>query len=206
MELYLPEGFAQCSLSFTGAALPTGAAITFGVALPGATLTPQQVGASISAAWTTNIKSTITPDVTLASVHVKFGPMEDGPFADVAAGVVGTGTGANDAPPVALLVRKNTNIGGKRGHGRMYVPGLASTVASINGSVTGTDLTNRQTAWSAFRTDLENGDTPMVVCHNFGTYINAKGEEVTVPPREPSLVTSLSVQNVVATQRRRQRR
>jgi len=206
MKLYVPEGFAHCSLEFSGAALPTAAAITFGVDHSESSLTPQQVGASISAAWTTNIKSTITPDVTLATVHVKFGPMDDGPFVDVAAGITGTGTGANDAPVVALLVRKNTTIGGKRGHGRMFVPGLASTVATINGSVSGSDLSNRNTAWNAFLTDLDNGNTPMVLLHNYGTYVNKKGEEVTVPPREPSPVTSLSVQNMVATQRRRQRR
>jgi hypothetical protein len=206
MKLNLPSGHSLCQLLFTGAAVPSGAAISFDVLHSVAGLDPVGVATQVISLYGTHLKATITPDVTLAGVRVKQGPMETGPFALVSANVPGTDTGASDAPPVALLVRKNTAAGGKSGSGRMYVPGLGSTRVTVGGDVQTSDITTRQTAWTAFLAALTAAQIPMFVAHTFGTYVNSKGETVTVPAVSPTPVTNLAVQSRAATQRRRQRR
>lgn len=206
LSLHLPSGWATCSLRFTGTALPTGAAITFQVNHQPSGGAPVDTGNAILTAWNAHIDSTIAADVTLADIHVKYGPIEDGPFAVVAANSVGSDTAGADSPNVALLVRKNTTMGGRKGMGRMYVPGLGQTRVTNAGVVQASDLTVRETAWDNFHNALSTAGIPMALAHSAGTYVNKAGETVTLPEINPSTVTGLTVQGTAATQRRRLRR
>jgi len=94
-------------------------------------------------------------------------------------------------PQVAILVRKNTARGGRRGRGRIYWPGM-----TVSGYVEGGVMTSGaqglfQGAFETFRTALAADGCILVVLHD----VAAGGP--------PDVVTGLSVQATLATQRRR---
>lgn len=96
---------------------------------------------------------------------------------------------------VSLLVRKNTGLGGRRNRGRMFIPGTPSTLVSNIGVVTASHVTAAQTAMNLLMSSglftASNTDAA-VLFHE-------------TPPFTPSVITSLDVQPIVATQRRRLR-
>ena len=207
MTMNLPEGFYHALLGFTGTTLPTGAACTFQGALGAGMDTPGEVASAIQSAWDTKLKAQTCSGVTLATIRVKLGPMDDGPFTESAPGLNGTLTTTGTlTPAVSMLVRKNTNRGGKGGSGRMYYPVMNDGEVDNVGAINPAFLAPKQTAFSDFLGLLNTSLIPMAVAHTFGTYINSKGDEVTVAPEDPTPVTSLTVQARVATQRRRMRR
>src|SRR5229473_1782250 len=107
-------------------------------------------------------------------------------------GKVGTLQPINACP----LVRKNTGLVGKHFRGRMYLPGTTQGDTDSTGSnLTNTALTTYQTALTAFFTAIAGGtqSSLMVLLHSL----------VSVPP---TTVTSLTVQQLYAAQRRRLRR
>lgn len=102
----------------------------------------------------------------------------------------------------ALLIDKNTTLGGRRNQGRMFMPGVCveGSVSNV-GVLTPAVVTAWQTRADDFIVDLASnvpsgGDPPgMFILHSSG--ISA------IPP--PTEVTSLTVQSVISTQRRRMR-
>lgn len=105
------------------------------------------------------------------------------------------GGGGNALPPnVATLVKKNTGLRGRKNRGRMYVPGLAGEGdVDNNGFISGASLGTFQTAFTNFFNDLD-GATPV-------SDIMLLHEDNSLATR----VSSLEVENLVATQRRRLR-
>lgn len=206
LELNLPAGYYHANMLFTGAAVPRGAAITFGGSA--ASGTPAAVAAAINTAWNTHLKSIFNTAVSLAGTRVKIGPNVDGPFAYVALGTAGTSAGTAGSPQVAYLIRKNTALGGRQGAGRMYQPGWSETDVDSTGTISGGTRTGLQTAWSAFLAGLSSVSYPMYLLHSHGAITTMRDANLyvrTVAPRAPTEVTSLSVDSVVATQRRRLR-
>lgn len=104
-------------------------------------------------------------------------------------------------PSVSLLVQKATNLGGRRGRGRVYIPWVTQE-AAINdvGNIDGTSLAVRQQNALNWFLALENGGipantpTPMVVLHDEA----GAGVEPA-----PTPVVGLVVSQLVANQRRR---
>jgi len=208
MELNLPSGYYQASMIFTGAGVPQGAAIVFGGNQGIAP--PATIASAINAAWVANLRPEFSSSIMLAGTRVKCGPMEDGPFAYSSSGSAGTKAGTLFPPNVSFLIRKNTAIGGRQGSGRIYMPGVGDSLADDAGNVTGAYRTTLNTAWSAFLTALGSASAPMVLLHSHGAYSKMVGdpaqiEIVIVAPRAPTPVTDLSVDSVLATQRRRLR-
>lgn len=109
--------------------------------------------------------------------------------------VVGSGTGNPMPPNVAVLMRKNTAAGGRRGRGRSYIPPLYPGEENVgpNGSIAAAQLTNLQTWWSSLFTAMQGAALPPVIFHS-------------ISPFTATPVTSFTVQQTVATQRRRLRR
>lgn len=115
-----------------------------------------------------------------------------------------TATGARSAAMqpanVALLVQKRSLTGGRRGRGRLYVPWiLRDEEVNEVGVVDGTALAAFQSHADDLLADMANGTTldnpaPMVILHDS----SGLG-----PEPGPSEVTSLTVDALVATQRRR---
>lgn len=206
MQVNLPFGFALVNFFFGGTGLPTGAAVSFGLGGAGDPNTPSGLASELIGYWDARIKPVTTNGATLTGCRVKFGPMDSGPFALVGANITGTATGSSVSPAVAYLVKKNSALGGKSGAGRMYHPGISDTAVSDAGVISAGVVTSTQAGWNNFMADLAASTLEMVLLHTYGTYVNAAGDTVTVPAKDPTPVLSLSVLPTVGTQRRRQRR
>lgn len=102
----------------------------------------------------------------------------------------------------AMLFRKRTSAAGRRGRGRLYLPGIqeqdVSALGVIDGAVV-TALQARADAWMDWLTGVEVGSVayPPVILH--------RTEGIGVEP-PPTPVTALVIDPVIATQRRRLRR
>lgn len=188
----IPAGFAQVNLRFTGAAVPNGAEMTFGVD-NAVNNSPGVIGSTINtilAAQSLNAVLVATCD--LSSILVKLGPNASGPAAVSTGTVSGTQSGGAGAVAVAALLTKNTAIGGRHGKGRMYQPGCSEAIVDPGGVLQAAHVTALNTKWNAILAAMATADMEMVLLHADAT--------------TPTPVTSITAQSVVATQRRRQRR
>lgn len=101
----------------------------------------------------------------------------------------------------AYLMRKRTSAAGRRGRGRMYLPGVPEGNVSAQGAIDGTWLDAIQTnavAWYELLTGVPAGSVayPPVILH--------RSEGIgTEPP--PTPVTTFVFESVIATQRQRLR-
>jgi len=206
MKVNLPNGFGHVNFFFGGVGLPTGAACSFGLGGAGAPNTPAGLAAELIGYWTTRLKAQTSISVSLTGCRVKLGPMETGPFALVGASVAGSAAGTAVSPAVAYIVRKNSAMGGKRGSGRFFHPGSQDPKVNEAGVIDAPTLTALQAAWDGFMGDLAASTLEMVLLHTYGTYVKQDGTTVVVPAQDPTPVTSLTVEAMVGTQRRRQRR
>lgn len=202
-ELLIPPGFAQMTIPLLHTGMAREAVITFGIeySTEGATL--QEICDFVFQQWFESLGATVDSEVLQGPARGRFGQAGDEPLA-----AEGTSSGnsvsTDQRPPaqVALLVRKSSNRGGRRGRGRFYIP-WAVNEASVNelGAIEGTTLAAFQDAADAFLLALgtgtgEEGPTPMFLLHVQST------DQVTLPGT-PSLVTALTCDSIVGTQRRR---
>lgn len=106
---------------------------------------------------------------------------------------IGLNTNVLGVPHTTLLVRKGTGLIGRPFRGRMYPPGLVYEATYNEGGVmSGASRDDYQTAFDAWLDELQTGmATNMVLLHS---------AEIAATP-----VTSLTVDAVAATQRRRLR-
>jgi len=122
--------------------------------------------------------------------------LEDGPLSSTfSVSVLGTATWKIPPNNAAVLVNKVTAGGGRRNRGRMFVcpSGVNEANADATGFMVSGDLTNIQADWStAFAAMTAAGYNP-VIFH-------------ATAPFTPTPITNLSVQQQMATQRRRMRR
>lgn len=146
-------------------------------------------------AWQTNMSPRQISGVSLVATRVKFGPNATGPSAEVASSIPGGAGGAGVSSAVSVLIHKTTGAGGRAGRGRMFVPGLQETDVSDAGAITGATLTAWQTSASGLLTDLGTALLIPALLHGVGS-----------PITTPSTILTLTVDGVVGTQRRRQRR
>lgn len=189
--MIIPADFAQVNFKYGGLAAPTGAENVIGV-LIGADTDPADTAAHAIAAWTDNIAALVVNDLTLVSVLVKYGPNATGLAAEVGSGQTGAAGGAGMTPQNALLVRKNTTHGGRKGRGRLFLPGITEGTADESGTISGGTVAIYQAGFDGFLADLTAaGNTPFLL-HNDAT--------------EPYEITSFSVQALMATIKDRIRR
>jgi hypothetical protein len=98
----------------------------------------------------------------------------------------------------ALLVKKQTALGGRQNRGRFFLPGMLTEEGVNNvGVIAAGDRQSYQNKASSMLTSLAVGPliAPMVILHN----------DTPTPVPDPTPVTSLYVDNVISTQRRRLR-
>lgn len=192
----IPLNYSQVNLKFTGAAVPRGAEVTFGVANT-TSLSPTGVAACVEEAlgdftgW-----SAFSNLARITSILVKNGPNATGPFVEVPANSGGEGTGQPITPNVAVLVRKTTALGGRAGSGRMYWPGLLEGNVNGAGVLEGHVVAGLQDAFNAFWLSLETLNVPPMLLHGPGSPVSDDF---------PTVITAFNVDPVVATQRRRLR-
>ena len=189
--MIIPVGYGQVNLRFTGSALPNGAEITFGFQNVAAT-TPDVVAGIIDGLWgTLTMGSLYAGDVTLSSIRVKHGPNASGPDFELPVDWDGTASGESSAPNTAALIKKHTALGGRKHAGRMFQPGIPEVEISAAGLLDGGVATSMQSDWQAFLTGMDAADVPLALLHSDAT--------------APDLILGLTVDSLVATQRRRLR-
>jgi hypothetical protein len=202
----LPSGaFARISHSFTGTNVPTGAAVVYALELTAPPATPATVANAAHVVFGNNIMPRVTNDVTLVSTLCKVGPDQTGASALHSAPVVGGLNFDSSAPNTSWLITKNTELGGRRGRGRMYVPGVPELSIDNGGVLESSYFTAQQTAVNAWLAALiAAGSIDFLVLEHEPA---APGTQNPSPqPSLPSVVSSLTVSGLVATQRRRLRR
>lgn len=203
MALVIPPGYAQISILMTQTGDPEPYVITFGIEVAEPPLTADNLEA-IMALWDTGPGTQQAPTINFAQINAVVGNDGDPTIINVPTpGRSASGSGVGATQNVAYLVHKNSALGGRRHKGRMFVPGVLEGTVDTVGVVADATLTNWQTQLNSFFTNLDNtGPDPenvenMVILHS-------TSELSATPP--PTVVTSLSIDRLVATQRRRLRR
>jgi hypothetical protein len=193
---HLPSGFSESTSTFrlTGTTL-------FGQVVLGheqgalSAGNPSEMASAVFASWVNASLGWLDSEWTLDQVDVRAnvgGAILSGASgqAPVAGGALG---GPASTPAVAVLIRKLTNQGGRHGRGRMYLPGLQEAWTTESGALAGAGQSAVILFASQFLDELDSAEMPMRLLHVDETL-------------DPAIVTFLSVQSIVATQRRRQRR
>jgi hypothetical protein len=192
----IPAGYAQCNLQFTGDVLPTGAECTFGLDIGSLPTNLLDLATQVAAAYVTaECVEDVVAGVELSSILIKAGPNATGPSVVLAVNVPGTATGQSVGPNTAFLIQKNTNFGGRAGRGRMYLPGPSESAVDQNGLLNGSGATVVGGHWDDYLNLMAIYGTPLVLLHSSGS-----------PLTSPTVITSMTCDARVATQRRRNRR
>lgn len=189
-------GYADVSLKFTQTGLIRPAFVTFGIDPTGTD--PAIMATSVQASWNDggSLKSVTDNSCTLVGVRVSYGTDGSADLVyDLTTSDTGGAVGAATLPGnCAVLCRKVTARGGRRGRGRFYLPWVAQeTVVDEAGIITPANVTTIQTACNNFMTSLTTRGVPMYLLHEEG--------RTAIPP--PDLVTQLVVDRLIGTQRRR---
>lgn len=205
----IPEDFGQITHEFTGTQLPNGAAVVYGIANP-LSINVDAV-ASLALTAFSLIMPQLSAGITLVNTRAKLGPDETGPSFEEGSSVAGGVASANGLTPnAAYLCTKGTAVGGRRGKGRMYIPGCSETVVDPNGQLTGAFRITLQGLVDDFMASLLTNDIPMALLHGPATewtLVDGQPRRVPVagPIPDPDPVLSLTVAASVGTQRRRLR-
>jgi hypothetical protein len=141
-------------------------------------------------------------EMKLVGVDVYVG--NDGPapfvYTSSLAAVTGSSSAAALPPNSAYLVRKRTDLAGRRGRGRFYIPGVKQAQVFENGDLNSTQVTQMNTVFGNWHTFLTAGAGarlyPPVVLH--------RSEGIGEEPL-PTPVQSFICDGKIATQRRRLR-
>lgn len=153
--------------------------------------TAATIAAAWASAWEDHRAAAFSNTLTLSGLVVKQGPDATGLFIVTAPGLSGDLAGDTESPQVAILVRKNSNVGGRANRGRSYQPGVIAGETTVGGTLSGTYQTLLQTAYDDFMDDLNAGGIDLAIEH-------ANGDPLTP-------MQSMSIDSTVATQRRRVR-
>jgi hypothetical protein len=187
----IPAGFAQVNWFFVGSAMPNGAQVTLGLDV-NPLLTPSDVALVAHNAVADNVMPIASQEVVLIQTLAKFGPDATGPSATAGTTVAGGASASTVSPNVAILVKKVTNLGGRKNRGRFYWPGGVDTQITQAGALDSTAVVNWANAMDALYADLVTGDCQPVLLHGDAT--------------SPTTIEDFIVDGTVATQRRRLRR
>lgn len=190
--MIIPTGYAQINLRYSGLDAPLGAENVFGVVVQDFE-SPAETGARvklalISSGWKGLFSASLSQDFML----IKHGPNDTGPSALIVGVGVGTNGSQSEAPGVAALAHKNTGLGGRKGRGRLFIPGVPGSATVQTGQLTSGALTLYQGVLDDLIPDLATEGADMVLLHGDAT--------------TPTTVTSMTIDGTTATQRRRLRR
>ena len=198
MALIIPPGFAQVTIPFRHASLAREAVITFGVDVSASGGDYVAVADELLEDYSTTLGTILDSDVTAGPVRLRVGQDGGDPLAVEGTTTFAAGAGGASLPSnCAVLFKKTSATGGRKGRGRFYLPWSAAD-SGVNdvGQIDPADVPEYQTLADDFLTALTAGtqDTPMVILHD-STGIGIE------PP--PSVVLALTVDPLIANQRRR---
>lgn len=187
--------YAQVNWRFTGIAAPTGAEVTCGIDISANGQTTSALAGTMRSLWVTHVLPRQSSSITLAEVLVKVGPNDTGPSAIATSGATGGAVAGTEVPNSSVLVTKNTAFGGRRGRGRMFIPGAPESTFNSSGDQSGASVTLWQANMSAFYSALVANDSPPVLLPSAPPIVG-----------DPLDVLAFVVESRAATQRRRLRR
>jgi hypothetical protein len=211
MTLLIPAGFAHVAFKFQFLEGQEPAICTMGMDLNGYAGTFNAGLDATTQAWQDHIipgqSNVLTYLGTTAQYNNALGPAT----VDTPRNVNGGEAGAMLTRNTALLCRKTSIRGGRRGRGRMYVPAtLRELDVDQAGNITVAQRNALQGAFDSFFNALNALGNGPCILHNDQTvvsYSSVTGKPVygTVDPGPPDNVTALIVDARAATQRRRMR-
>lgn len=203
MPRIIPPGFAEARFVQRAQGDPDPWICTIGVSTVDAGGDYFGLATTLAYAWVNQMLPNQSNIVTLESVDLIIGQDGEDPLIySYASGATGAGSGNYLPQNTALLVQKRTDSGGRRNRGRMYVPLILGESAVDNvGVIQSSQVTALNASMETFLDILNTGGTGDFPAAP--PYILHSDETGTPPP--PTLITSLQVSNVIATQRRRLR-
>lgn len=202
MARVIPPGYAEARFVMKALGDPDPYICTMGLSVAEAGGDFEACAQTAAGAWLAGILPGQSTSLTLTQVDLLVG--QDGEDPLIVTRVVGTAgsTASNMLPQnCAVLVQKRTGLAGRANRGRFYIPLLARE-AQVDqyGTIDSAERSDYQASVQTFfdRLISPEGDTPQcpaVILHN------SKGADTP----SPTLITSLLVDPVIATQRRRLR-
>jgi hypothetical protein len=172
VSLIIPPGYASAAFILTGAVGTQPYVTTMGLDISGAGGDFVGVANVAFNAYALKIMPETTSGLTLDRVTLSVG--QDGPGGSVDSSAAPVAGGASGTyPPTALSVigRKVTNSLGRRGRGRMFVPGvITETHVDQDGTIGGNRRDQLNIVFGDFLTQLEAGSP------------GAEPEPIPVPP------------------------
>jgi hypothetical protein len=213
MPLVIPAGFGSVSVNLKHGSIPRPAAVTYGVQTTSITDFQTFVN-GLQTQFDTALSPILDTEVLIGPTTLRYVPSGGGEVVTILSTVLPTLGAQNvDSTPsnVALLVKKLTAQGGRRGRGRLFLPwAIPETSMGETGVLTPayiTSCTNALNTWfanfSVQKMVVLHDSTKRTVTHPSDTVTQITESEVAVPP--PAEVTALQVDPVCSTQRRRLR-
>lgn len=203
MGINIPVGYGQVTFGYQGVNIPNGAANVLGFQ----NLAEEDAASAaeiLFLAWSGNVMANVSSGVSMTSALVKLGPEDDGPSAEYVDVSVGGASADSAAPNTAWLIKKATAGGGRRARGRLYLPGVTEAAMLSDGSTNATIRQALQDDIEQFVLDITLAGLPPVLIH--ADSVNpTTGEPIPGTAPAPTLITALTVDPFLATQRRRLR-
>lgn len=197
MGVSVPVGETQCALRWRLTGDNDEMVCTFGVRDPTTTdpdITAATVYASATAAGGPTPAANLLTNWTFVGVTTY---LQDDPgqvIGEFNAPISGTSGATTSLPQnCCMLIKKHTASSGRSNRGRMFTPpfNLAEANVDQNGAIAGGTVTSVQTDWDFFLSELVNEGLEPVLFHS--------------EPTASTTITSLVVDPIIATQRRRLR-
>lgn len=188
--MIIPVGYGQVTHVFEGSAVPRGAVVTHGVDTQ-TLINGQTLIDDIALLWSSTLLGMQHTECIHVRSELKIGPNSTGNTWTATRGFGGLQSGEAYSANTAALLRKVTTLGGREGRGRMYMPGLSEGQVATAGQLSGATIDAIQAECDDYMSGLDTLGTPMVLLHN--------------SPTEPTVVTTLVCDAIVATQRNRLR-
>jgi hypothetical protein len=179
-----PAGFAQVNISYNQELLSQVGEVTFGIQ---AAAYDTALANLILDAWQTEFRPVCFNGHTIGPAELR--TSGNLVFTSTDPALAGTGGSPGATSQVAYLIRKITDLGGRRNRGRWFLPGVVEGEVNSGGFLDSGIVVALETAADAFAATLGAADCTVYLLHSDGG--------------APTEVTSYQVAPQVATQRRR---
>lgn len=191
MSLVIPPGYGNAAFVFTSASGTPPFVTTLGVDISAFSGDFVDAANTAFTYWTNNMPALIDNDLTLEKVTLSIG--QDGPGGSVDSDLppfAMTNSGTFGPVAVAVLARKVTNEIGRRGRGRMFLPGTnLESGTEVDGSLTTGYRSTVQTALNNLYDDFQNGAAPLLPLPPVLLHSSA--------PTDPTPITGFTVADLV---------
>lgn len=187
MPLNIPPTYYEIAFTHVPATSTRPAVVTLGVHYLGSDV--HSDFNTVAGAWASSVLHSIADSwsFTQATIRDAVGNVQTN-----VASVSGGTSHAPATPNIAFLCHKITALGGRRNHGRMYLPGVSEQDVDGVGNVVGSKITELTSNMNAFLASMATANFFWTLLHNGAV--------------APTPITSYQWETLAATQRRRMRK